>query len=228
MSPQSTSLLDVIQVASPCDVPWESMAGDDRVRHCKQCSLNVYNLSELTRDDAEQLLQQHTGRLCVRYFKRHDGTVITRDCPVGLRAIRLRVAKSLTAAATLTFGLLVGTFSAGCSFGMQPKAHPFRELLSVLIPKRPFPANPAQGNMMIQGDVCITPPAPPTAAPLPPKITPLPDPALPPDAMPFPHPPLTPDDMPPPNLIGDPPHIPTPNLPAVPFNDGEATALDEG
>jgi len=203
MSPQTTSLLDVIQVASPCDVPWESMAGDNRVRHCKQCSLNVYNLSELTRDDAEQLLQQHTGRLCVRYFKRHDGTVITQDCPVGLRAIRLRVAKSLTAAATLTFGLLVGTFSAGCSFRTQPKAHPFRELLSVLIPQRPFPANPAQGNMMIQGDVCITPP-PTTAAPLPPKITP------------------------PPNQIGDPPHLPTAEPSAGTIDSSPSSEVDEG
>jgi len=78
--------LDLISVASPCSVPWDSMKGDDRTRFCEQCSQHVYNLSELTKDQAETLVNEAEGRTCVRYFRRFDGTVMTTDCPVGWRA----------------------------------------------------------------------------------------------------------------------------------------------
>jgi hypothetical protein len=45
----SLSLLDRIEIASPCTVEWDSMTGDDRSRFCGQCKLNVYNIA---RDDA--------------------------------------------------------------------------------------------------------------------------------------------------------------------------------
>ena len=66
---------------------WEQMTGDDRVRHCQECKLNVYNLSEMTRRDAERLITRNEGRLCVRFYRRADGTTLTRDCPRGLRAL---------------------------------------------------------------------------------------------------------------------------------------------
>ena len=59
------------------------MYGDDRRRFCSQCKLNVYNLSGMTRDEAEQLVMNSEGRLCVRFFRRKDGTVLTQDCPAG-------------------------------------------------------------------------------------------------------------------------------------------------
>jgi len=55
----------------------------ERVRHCGECKLNVYNLSEMTQTEAEGLIRKHEGRLCVRYYQRADGTVLTRNCPVG-------------------------------------------------------------------------------------------------------------------------------------------------
>jgi hypothetical protein len=73
------------------------MKGDDRVRFCDHCQLNVYNLSGLSRGEAETLLAQTEGRLCARLFRRADGTVLTNDCPVGLRVLRKRVAKRTAA-----------------------------------------------------------------------------------------------------------------------------------
>jgi carboxypeptidase family protein len=90
--------LDHLRIASPCPVGWAQMSGDDRVRFCEQCSLRVYNLSELTRSEAEALIANTEGRICARLFRRSDGTIITKDCPVGLRAIRRRVAKVAGAA----------------------------------------------------------------------------------------------------------------------------------
>jgi hypothetical protein len=69
------------------------MSGNDRVRFCDLCNLHVYNISQMKRREAEALVAGTEGRLCARLFRRADGTVITKDCPVGLRAIQRRVAR---------------------------------------------------------------------------------------------------------------------------------------
>ena len=97
--------LEQVQVAAPCKADWEQMIGSERMRFCGACNLNVYNLSGMTRSEAESLIARNEGRLCVRFYRRRDGSIITKDCPVGLRAIQRRVsylAKAIIAAA-LTF-----------------------------------------------------------------------------------------------------------------------------
>jgi hypothetical protein len=78
------------------------MTGDDRVRFCGQCEKHVYNLSGMTRADAERLVRESTGEICVRLYQRTDGTVLTADCPVGVKRVRRRK----VAAAALSGGLL--------------------------------------------------------------------------------------------------------------------------
>ena len=89
--------IDRLRIATPCPIGWEQMTGDNRVRFCDHCQLNVYNISELSRSEAEKLIASTEGRLCARLFRRADGTVLTKDCPVGLRALRRRVAKRAAA-----------------------------------------------------------------------------------------------------------------------------------
>lgn len=72
--------LDLITIASPCSASWEAMEGGDRVRHCKLCHLDVYDLSNMRRDEAEAFVAENEGEACVRYLQRADGTVITEDC----------------------------------------------------------------------------------------------------------------------------------------------------
>jgi hypothetical protein len=81
-------LLDRARVATPCSASWDSMEGDDRVRFCGQCAKNVYNLSGMTRVEAEVLLREKEHGACVRLCRRADGTVMTSDCPVGVRRRR--------------------------------------------------------------------------------------------------------------------------------------------
>ncbi|MDP3279234.1 MAG: hypothetical protein Q8Q09_28845 [Deltaproteobacteria bacterium] len=80
---RSLPLLAQVRVASPCNVPWDSMQGDSRVRHCASCEKNVYDLSAMTTAQAESLIREKNGNLCVTYFRRTDGTILTADCPVG-------------------------------------------------------------------------------------------------------------------------------------------------
>ncbi len=58
-----TSPLDNIKVASPCSQDWNAMFGTDRKRFCGDCKLNVYNLSGMTKKEAERLLADSEGRV---------------------------------------------------------------------------------------------------------------------------------------------------------------------
>lgn len=102
------SPLDDLRVASPCSADWNRMDGDERKRFCAQCRLNVYNLSSMTRYDAENLLRLSEGRLCVRYYQRADGTILTQDCPVGWGRVKQRT--SLVVATV--FSLIASLFGA--------------------------------------------------------------------------------------------------------------------
>lgn len=102
------SPLNNIKIASPCSAEWEAMYGDNRKRFCGECSLNVYNLSGMTRDEAENLIQNAEGRLCVRFYQRVDGTVITEDCPVGWAKVKQRTKVIATAVGSLLIALFSG------------------------------------------------------------------------------------------------------------------------
>jgi hypothetical protein len=96
-------MLPKIQVASPCTADWDQMVGDDHVRHCAHCDLDVYNFSAMTSEEVAQLVASSKGhRLCGRLYRRMDGTLLTSDCPVGVRAkirrVSLRVGAALAAA----------------------------------------------------------------------------------------------------------------------------------
>jgi hypothetical protein len=106
-----TNPLDNIRVASPCRADWNEMRGDERKRFCSECSLNVYNLSGMTRDEAENLLLTSEGRVCVRFYRRRDGTILTKDCPVGWQAVRRRVSRAATAVVSLCAGIFTGIFA---------------------------------------------------------------------------------------------------------------------
>jgi hypothetical protein len=98
--------LQKLQVASPCYERWDQMKGDERVRHCASCKLNVYNVREMTTAEVQELVQQRSGRLCLRLYRRWDGTVLTRDCPVGVARVRMRMAAAMATAAAFAAVLL--------------------------------------------------------------------------------------------------------------------------
>lgn len=166
------NLLEQVVVASPCSARWEDMRGDDKVRHCAQCNLNVHNFSAMTRDEANALLADRmngtTGRLCGRFYRRADGTVITQDCPTGLRAARMRAAK-MAGRIAAALGVVVGA-SVGSSKAASPRWESWGWALRLtdLGPvKWAFSRlHPGQSSMgmpiAIMGDFCIpSPPAPP-------------------------------------------------------------------
>jgi hypothetical protein len=155
MSP-APSLLDDVKVAKPCPARWEEMTGDERVRHCAACDLDVFNLSGMRGDEAEEFVAARTGtaRTCIRFRRRADGTMITRDCPVGVRAA-WRKAQWAAAA------LLAGGFAAAAMFTPRgvdgaPEAAPFRQIHEFVLAHFYAPPPP-----MVMGDMVA--PSPPAA-----------------------------------------------------------------
>lgn len=103
-----TNPLKNIEIASPCSADWDAMVGSEQKRFCCACNLNVYNLSGMSRAEAENLLTNSEARLCVRFYKRADGTVLTKNCPVGWQAVKRRMSRVSAAFASLVFAALSG------------------------------------------------------------------------------------------------------------------------
>ncbi|MGB8509886.1 MAG: hypothetical protein WCD76_16010 [Pyrinomonadaceae bacterium] len=153
---QRTNPLDHVRVAAPCSADWERMSGDERVRFCAQCSLNVYNLSGMSRREAETLIMSAEGRLCVRFYRRADGTVLTKNCPVGWRALKRRVSRVGNAVFSSVLGFFAGV---GLNFALSPHGESFDPsgpqvmgAIAVSVPEA-LPANVEMGDATaVQGE----------------------------------------------------------------------------
>lgn len=97
-------LMKRAQIAEPCTAKWEEMTGDEKTRFCAQCKLNVHNASAMT--DEEVMLKimsiAQGNRVCMRIYRRADGTFLTKNCPVG---VRKQLERARKAAAWLAGGL---------------------------------------------------------------------------------------------------------------------------
>jgi hypothetical protein len=159
----SLGILDQVSIASPCPMRWEDMRpvdGGERIRHCHQCDLHVYNFSNMSREDAEALVLNKQGRFCAGFFRRPDGTIITRDCPVGLRAARAKVAKAAARIAAAIALLVTGGLSFGAGSGGRERGLPRLSTLEpfVSIRERLRPSLPTvrlQQQQMAFGEICV-------------------------------------------------------------------------
>ena len=121
-------MLATIRVATPCRADWNEMTGDARMRHCTQCDKDVFNLSDMTREQAEALIIAKNGDLCARYYQRHDGTILLADCSIGLAQKRKTRVLAAGAAA-----LLAG--SGGGFIALRTKAHAPVPPAQVVVPE---------------------------------------------------------------------------------------------
>ena len=170
---ESKISLEQISINKPCPKSWDEMKGDDRVRYCSHCCLNVYNLSGMSRKEGEKLINEQEGRLCVRMYRRDDGLVVTSDCERIRFQRTAKVVRHVAAglAVLLTIGAGGGLWAAKDK-SSQPRVGQ-HAIIEWLFPAKLAPPPP------LMGDICITP-APPTPVP-PPQPTPTiqPDSSLP-------------------------------------------------
>jgi TonB family protein len=163
------SLLSRIEIANPCHADWESMTGDERQRACQLCNLNVYNISTMTKGEAESFLRERMpqGRACVRLFRRRDGTIITDNCPLGLRAARdaaRRIKHRVAAAASLLLAFLPGLPGLSQNTGTNKtmgkvRMAPGKPSYPQITTGAPTINADAPARMVMMGDVVVTNPS---------------------------------------------------------------------
>jgi hypothetical protein len=90
--------MPALRIAAPCSANWDNMLGTERVRHCPECQLDVYNFSAMTQIEINEIVAARTVRLCARFYQRADGTMLTENCPVGFRGGLLRASHIAAAA----------------------------------------------------------------------------------------------------------------------------------
>jgi hypothetical protein len=158
---QFNSPLNNVRVAVPCSADWDQMIGNDRARFCSQCNLNVYNLSSMSRSEAEHFISTGEGRICIRYYRRRDGSIITRNCPVGLQAIKRRMSAVARAvcSAVLTFLTAVGLYETLGPIFTQPQRYMGGMMVERELPPPPTPA-PVETIIPLQGQMRIKPEQP--------------------------------------------------------------------
>lgn len=161
-------LLDSVRIASPCPMRWEDMRpadGErDRRRFCDHCSLHVHNIAAMSREEAESLLRASidssgSGSICLQLYRRADGTILTRDCPVGRAALHRRAAARVVrmvgfAACVLAAGI------AWASSGSRPRLRtlqPFEAVATWIHGKSPTPVLPLGKVSVMRGGACILP-----------------------------------------------------------------------
>ena len=103
--------LSDLRTAFNCPAKWSHMHGDERVRHCTHCKLNVYNISAMTREEAVNLLEENGEKVCVRYYQRADGAILTQPCGRAAKvAFRWRMA-TISVISALGFGLFMPVYA---------------------------------------------------------------------------------------------------------------------
>lgn len=172
---QFTNPLDTISIAAPCSADWHGMTGDERVRFCGDCQKNVYNLSDMTRREAEQLISRTQGKLCVRYYRRADGSILTANCPIGLRALKRQMSRAATAVASAILSFVTGLgiyTSFGKSVYNAPLQGEYATTGMLAAPTPPStPRNQNDNREARMGDVVMgTPDAPAPPKPLTGKV----------------------------------------------------------
>ncbi|HEY9774491.1 MAG TPA: hypothetical protein V6C81_11875 [Planktothrix sp.] len=111
------SLLDELMIAAPCQMSWQEMEGDEKKRLCHGCHKHVYNISEMTRKEANKFLLENGTTECMRLYRRADGTIITNNCPVGLRKLKQKIQSGMRLVAG--FASLFLGFAPACKADSQ-------------------------------------------------------------------------------------------------------------
>ncbi|NHZ95207.1 hypothetical protein [Massilia sp. CCM 8734] len=111
--------LHLVEIPEPCGASWDDMTGDHRVRHCKECDKNVFNLSAMPAMEGAALIAENlNGDLCVRMDKRQDGSVVSSD---GADSVRAGARQPWRRLPGLAGAAMLALSAAGCSTGdVQP------------------------------------------------------------------------------------------------------------
>ncbi len=140
-----------LKVLHPCTRSWDSLQGDNRRRYCDDCNLHVWNASELTENQARDLLAA-PGRVCMGGMAKADGLLLTKErlCEEAKQHLRRRPLLRIAAALGL---ISIPTALAACA--QRPAGDVSRLSGKVAVPSQ---QNTDPPLMRPPGDLAAPPP----------------------------------------------------------------------
>ena len=126
-------LIQQLRIASPCEVDWDAMIGNDRVRFCEHCRLSVHHVDSLNRKQLRRLIARSHGRLCVNYTQSNVQTAVNAF-PM-LHKIGRRTSALAAGAFSATLGISAATAATQPNFRRPSFAHP---IVSAAVMNQPF------------------------------------------------------------------------------------------
>ena len=154
-------------VPVPCPEDWDRLSPEERGHFCATCQTKVWDISSMTKAEADTLVREQAGDLCVSYRERADGSVIYKPEPV---VPAQRLLRRLPAAAGLSLMLAACTPTSG-----EKDAGPSEDKPAAAEPAAPTPeAQPepkpeADAPTEAKPEAEATPEDPPAPAELPPE-----------------------------------------------------------
>lgn len=131
-----------LRIPAPCDVPWDSMIGNDRVRFCEHCQLTVHHIDLNSPKQMKRLIARSKGRLCVNYLNPAPHKPVT---PI-LYKIGRRT--SVIAASAFSASLSISTAIAAAP-NLKPAAFPQQPAFT----RRMAPQSYTSGGAKLHGYV---------------------------------------------------------------------------
>lgn len=116
----SSNLLRSLSIKTPCSARWEEMRGNEQVRFCQHCDLNVTDISHLTPQAAISLVLRSGGSVCLRIHRDPAGEVVTRSAPQRLHVITRRASRIAAGAFTAVMGLSATAYAQTSSTAAPP------------------------------------------------------------------------------------------------------------
>jgi hypothetical protein len=143
-------LLGSVTIAAPCSANWQDMHGDNTKRFCGSCEKHVFNLSAMTEVQAAHFIETEKTA-CVRFYQRKDGTILTQDCPVGIKIRKRRNRIGAALAAGLGLAGAMGLASAAlrvrpptCILRATTGEPPLPEVMGSFAPEPEAPPPPKE------------------------------------------------------------------------------------
>lgn len=121
-----------MRVGVPCERAWDELEGGGDRRHCGDCDRIVHNVSAMSREEAQTMLDDAApGRVCVFGVARGDGTLMTAEEVPGRIADWLRRKARAAAPMAASFSVLIQP--GGCETEKPPADSSHQELREITV-----------------------------------------------------------------------------------------------
>lgn len=96
---------DAVNVSSACSTSWDTMSGTSQKKFCGECNKHVFDFSQMSRREADAIIEASRGNLCARITRTAEGKILTKE-PIPILPVRIQNRRTSPAANLLMSAVL--------------------------------------------------------------------------------------------------------------------------